>query len=66
MTPEEEKAKKIDFEEAQFKKRWAKHLKLSPIYSRLKANVGRAPKCGSHAGEIKVAVDTKATNKKKR
>ena len=66
MTPEEEKAKKIDFEEAQFKKRWARILKLSPIYSRLKANVGRGPRCGHGSGEIKVAVDTKSNGKKKK
>lgn len=66
MTQEEEKAKKIDFEEAQFKKRWAKHLKLSPIYSNLKANVGRAHKCGSKGGVVNVTVDTKSTNKKKK
>ena len=67
MTPEEEKSKKDSFEELQFKKNWAKHLKLSPILSKLNKNVGRGVKCNNKTSEIKVAVDTKVgSNKKKK
>lgn len=67
MTPEEEKSKKDMFEETLFKKNWAKYLKLSPILSKIKKNVGRGPKCNQKTSEIKVAVDTKVgSNKKKK
>lgn len=53
------------FEEEQFKKKWAKHLKLSPIIRNLSNNVGKAPKCNTKGPkkEVSVQIDTK---KKKR
>lgn len=48
-------------EEEIFKKKWAKHLKLSPIISRLSKNVGKAPTCNKngHKKEVSIAVDTR-------
>lgn len=48
-------------EEEIFKKKWAKHLKLSPIVDRLSKNVGKAPKCNKNGikKEVSIAVDTK-------
>lgn len=48
-------------EEEIFKKKWAKHLKLSPIVDRLSKNVGKAPKCNKNGPkkEVSIAVDTK-------
>ena len=53
-------------EEQMFKKRWAKHLKLSPIVAKLSKSVGKAPKCNTkkHKKEITVHIDKK--KKKKR
>jgi len=53
------------FEELMFKKKWAKHLKLSPIISKLSKNVGKAPKCNTKGPkkEVAVIVDTKKKKK---
>lgn len=64
MTETEEKAKKATFEELQFKKTWAKLLKLSPIEKNLSRNVGRAPKHSVKVKEINISVDTKGKKKK--
>ena len=63
MTDEE---KKRAFEEQLFKKKWAKHLKLSPIFHKLSKNIGKAPKCNVNGPkkEIAVTVDSKAKKKK--
>ena len=55
------------FEEQLFKKKWAKHLKLSPIFHKLSRNIGKAPRCNTKEPkkEVAVVVDTK-NNKKKR
>lgn len=53
------------FEEQMFKKRWAKHLKLSPIVWKLSKDVGKAPRCNTKGPkkEIPVVVDTKKKKK---
>lgn len=54
------------FEEQLFKKKWAKHLKLSPIFHKLSKNIGKAPKCNVNGlkKEIAVTVDSKGKKKK--
>lgn len=54
------------FEEQLFKKKWAKHLKLSPIFHKLSKNIGKAPKCNVNGTkkEIAVTVDSKGKKKK--
>ena len=54
------------FEEQLFKKKWAKHLKLSPIFYKLSKNIGKAPKCNANSPkkEIAVTVDSKGKKKK--
>lgn len=54
------------FEEQLFKKKWAKHLKLSPIFHKLSKNIGKAPKCNTKGPkkEIAVTVDSKGKKKK--
>lgn len=54
------------FEEQQFKKRWAKHLKLSPMFCKISNEVGKGPRCNTKGPkkEVSVIVDTK--NKKKK
>ena len=54
------------FEEQLFKKKWAKHLKLSPIFHKLSKNIGKAPKCNVNGPkkEIAVTVDSKGKKKK--
>ena len=54
------------FEEQLFKKRWAEHLKLSPMLCKISKNVGKAPKCNIKGPkkEVAVVVDTKGKKKK--
>lgn len=54
------------FEEQLFKKKWAKYLKLSPIFHKLSKNIGKAPKCNVNGPkkEIAVTVDSKGKKKK--
>lgn len=54
------------FEEQLFKKKWAKHLKLSPIFHKLSKNIGKVPKCNVNGPkkEIAVTVDSKGKKKK--
>lgn len=54
------------FEEQLFKKKWAKHLKLSPVFHKLSKNIGKAPKCNVNGPkkEIAVTVDSKGKKKK--
>ena len=54
------------FEEQLFKKKWAKHLKLSLIFHKLSKNIGKAPKCNVNGPkkEIAVTVDSKGKKKK--
>ena len=56
------------FEEQLFKKKWAKHLKLSPMLSTISKNVGKAPRCNTKEPKKEVAfvVDTKNKNNKKK
>lgn len=53
------------FEEQMFKKRWAKHLKLSPIVKNLSKEVGKDSKCNVKGPkkEVAVIVDTKKKKK---
>lgn len=62
MTQEE---KQKLFEELQFKKKWAKHLKLSPMLSKISKNVGKASKCNIKGPkkETQVTVDSKKKKK---
>ena len=53
------------FEEQLFKKKWAKHLKLSPIFSKISKNVGKAPKCNSKGPKKEVTVILDNKKKKK-
>ena len=48
------------------RKKWAKHLKLSPIFHKLSKNIGKAPKCNVNGPkkEIAVTVDSKGKKKK--
>jgi len=57
--------KKKSFEEMMFKKKWAKHLKLSPIIKNLSEDVGKAPKCNVREPkkEVPVVVDNKKKKK---
>lgn len=54
------------FEEQLFKKKWTKHLKLSPMLSKISKTVGKAPKCNTKGPkkEVSVIVDTKGKKKK--
>lgn len=54
------------FEEEQFKKKWAKHLKLSPIVCKLSKEVGRAPKCNTKGPKKEVPVQIDNSKKKKK
>ena len=54
------------FEEQMFKKRWAKHLKLSPIICKLSKNVGKAPKCNTKGPKKEVSVQIDNSKKKKK
>ena len=62
MTQEE---KQKLFEELQFKEKWAKHLKLSPVLSKISKNVGKASKCNIKGPkkETQVVVDSKKKKK---
>lgn len=64
---DEEKRKLL--EEQQFKKKWGKYLKLSPIIynHKLNPNIGKAPKCNTKGPkkETPVVIDTKNKKKKK-
>lgn len=62
MTQEE---KQKLFEELQFKKKWAKHLKLSPILYKVSNEVGKAPKCNSKGPKKEVTVIVDSKKKKK-
>lgn len=53
------------FEEQLFKKKWAKHLKLSPIFSKISKNVGKASKCNSKGPKKEVTVILDNKKKKK-
>lgn len=53
-------------EEQMFKKRWAKHLKLSPIVAKLSKSVGKAPKCNTKGPKKEVPVQIDNNKKKKR
>lgn len=53
-------------EEQMFKKRWAKHLKLSPIIAKLSKSVGKAPKCNTKGPKKEVPVVVDNNNKKKK
>lgn len=53
-------------EEQMFKKRWAKHLKLSPIIKNLSKSVGKAPKCNTKGPKKEVPVQIDNNKKKKR
>ena len=56
------------FQEQQFKKKWAKYLKLCPILPDLSNNIGKAPKCNVKGPkkEVAVVIDNKNNKKKKR
>lgn len=62
MTQEE---KQKLFEEMQFKKAWTKHLKLSPMFSKISNNVGRTPKCNTKGPKKEVTVIVDSKKKKK-
>ena len=53
------------FEEQQFKKRWAKYLKLNPIVSKLSKEVGKAPKCNIKGPKKEVNIAMNNNKKKK-
>ena len=53
-------------EEQMFKKRWAKHLKLSPIVAKLSKSVGKAPKCNKKGPKKEIHVQLDNNKKKKR
>lgn len=59
---QEEKQKR--FEEQQFKKKWAKRLKLSPMPNKISANVGRAPRCNSSTTKKEVSLAVASKKKK--
>lgn len=61
MTFEE---KQKAFEELQFKKKWAKFLKLSPIVKNLSKTVGKAPACNTNT--TKKEVNLQVASKKKK
>lgn len=65
MEPEQ---KQKLFEELMFKKKWGKHLKLSPIEKNISKNVGRAPKCNTKGPkkEVGLQVAPVAANGKKK
>ena len=62
MTNEE---KQRLFEDQMFKKKWAKHLKLSPLVYCLSKEVGKAPACNTRGPkkEVQVVVDNKKKKK---
>jgi len=64
MTDEE---KKKNFEEQQFKKKWGKYLKLSPIIynNKLNPNIGKAPKCNTKGPKKETSVVIETKKKKK-
>ena len=53
-------------EEQMFKKRWAKHLKLSPIVAKLSKSVRKAPKCNKKEHKKEIPVQIYNNKKKKR
>ena len=53
-------------EEQMFKKKWAKHLKLSPIVAKLSKSVGKAPKCNTKGPKKEVPVQIDNNKKKKK
>lgn len=59
---QEEKQKR--FEEQQFKKKWGKRLKLSPMLNKVSANVGRAPRCNSSTAKKEVSLSVASKKKK--
>lgn len=61
MTQEE---KQKHFEEQQFKKKWCKRLKLSPMLNKVSANVGRAPCCNSSTAKKEVSLSVASKKKK--
>jgi len=62
MTQEE---KQKLFEELSFKRVWGKHLKLSPMLSKISNNVGRAPKCNVKGPKKEATVIVDSKKKKK-
>lgn len=62
MTNEE---KQKLFEEQMFKKKWAKHLKLSPLIYAVANSVGKAPACNTRGPkkEASIVVDNKKKKK---
>lgn len=53
------------FEEQQFKKRWAKHLKLCPMLNKISNTIGKAPKCNTKGPKKKVTIIVDSKKKKK-
>ena len=60
---QEEKQKLL--EEQTFKKKWTKHLKLSPIIYKISNEVGKAPKCNSKGPKKEAAIVIDIKKKKK-
>lgn len=60
---QEQKQKML--EEQMFKKKWAKHLKLSPILCKISKEVGKAPKCNTKGPKKEVPVQIDNKKKKK-
>ena len=60
---QEQKQKML--EEQMFKKKWAKHLKLSPMLWKVSNDVGKAPKCNTKGPKKEVSVQIDNKKKKK-
>ena len=60
---QEQKQKML--EEQMFKKKWAKHLKLSPMLCKISKEVGKAPKCNTKGPKKEVPVQIDNKKKKK-
>lgn len=60
---QEQKQKML--EEQMFKKKWAKHLKLSPMLWKVSNEVGKAPKCNTKGPKKEVPVQIDNKKKKK-
>lgn len=54
------------FEEQMFKKKWAKHLKLSPMFCKVSNNVGKASKCNIKGSKKEAAIIVDSKGKKKK
>lgn len=53
------------FEEQQFKKRWAKYLKLSPIFCKISDKVGRGSRCNTKGPKKEITIAVNSKKKKK-